>query len=108
MDIFERIAKDSGGPLGQYRDKAFGYYQLTRITTDELLYRLRSDGFPYSVFGDYSGYVEYAESRGDGDADVGEQLAEGTADEDQAKVEDEAAVEEAAQDETADSPDDKE
>ena len=31
MDIFERIAKDSGGPLGQYRDKAFGYFMFPNL-----------------------------------------------------------------------------
>ena len=31
MDIFERIAKDSGGPLGQYRDKAFGYFMFPKL-----------------------------------------------------------------------------
>ena len=31
MDIFERIAKDSGGPLGQYRKKAFGYYMYPKL-----------------------------------------------------------------------------
>ena len=31
MDIFERIAKDSGGPLGQYRKKAFGYYMFPKL-----------------------------------------------------------------------------
>ena len=25
MDIFERISKDSGGPIGQYRERADGY-----------------------------------------------------------------------------------
>ncbi len=32
MDIFERIAKDSGGPLGQYRKKAHGYYMFPKLT----------------------------------------------------------------------------
>lgn len=31
MDIFERIAKDSGGPLGQYRERAFGYYMYPKL-----------------------------------------------------------------------------
>lgn len=31
MDIFDRIAKDSGGPLGQYRQKAFGYYMYPKL-----------------------------------------------------------------------------
>ena len=31
MDIFDRIAKDSGGPLGQYRKKAFGYYMFPKL-----------------------------------------------------------------------------
>ncbi|MBR0224296.1 MAG: pyridoxal phosphate-dependent aminotransferase family protein, partial [Bacteroidales bacterium] len=31
MDIFERITKDSGGPLGQYRDKAFGYFMFPKL-----------------------------------------------------------------------------
>ena len=31
MDIFERIKRDSGGPLGQYRDKAFGYYMFPKL-----------------------------------------------------------------------------
>ena len=31
MDIFERIERDSGGPLGQYRDKAFGYYMFPKL-----------------------------------------------------------------------------
>lgn len=92
----------------EWVDKAFGYYQLTRITTDELLYRLRSDGFPYSVFGDYSGYVEYAESRGDGDADAGERIVEGETAKDDAEAEDEATSEETTADKTAGAPDGKE
>jgi glycine C-acetyltransferase len=31
MDIFERLSKDSGGPLGQYRDKAFGYFMFPKL-----------------------------------------------------------------------------
>ncbi len=31
MDIFERLSKDSGGPLGQYRDKAYGYYMFPKL-----------------------------------------------------------------------------
>ena len=31
MDIFDRIARDSGGPLGQYRQKAFGYYMYPKL-----------------------------------------------------------------------------
>ena len=31
MDIFERIAKDSGGPIGQYRDRADGYFAFPRL-----------------------------------------------------------------------------
>ena len=31
MDIFDRIARDSGGPLGQYRQKAFGYYMFPKL-----------------------------------------------------------------------------
>lgn len=31
MDIFERIAKDEGGPLGQYRKKAHGYYMFPKL-----------------------------------------------------------------------------
>ena len=31
MDIFDRIAKDSGGPLGQYRQRAFGYYMYPKL-----------------------------------------------------------------------------
>ena len=31
VDIFERIHKDSGGPIGQYFEKAFGYYMYPRL-----------------------------------------------------------------------------
>lgn len=31
MDIFERIAKDEGGPLGQYRKKAHGYFMYPKL-----------------------------------------------------------------------------
>ena len=31
LDIFDRIAKDSGGPIGQYQDSAFGYYMYPRL-----------------------------------------------------------------------------
>ncbi len=30
-DIFDRIEKDSGGPLGQYRKKAFGYFMYPKL-----------------------------------------------------------------------------
>jgi len=31
LDIFDRIVKDSGGPIGQYFDQAFGYYMYPRL-----------------------------------------------------------------------------
>ncbi len=31
MDIFERIKKDEGGPLGQYRKKAHGYFMFPKL-----------------------------------------------------------------------------
>jgi len=31
MDIFERINRDEGGPLGQYRRKAHGYYMFPKL-----------------------------------------------------------------------------
>ncbi|MCM1176154.1 MAG: aminotransferase class I/II-fold pyridoxal phosphate-dependent enzyme [Bacteroidales bacterium] len=31
MDIFDRIARDSGGPIGQYFEQAFGYYMYPRL-----------------------------------------------------------------------------
>ena len=31
VDIFDRIHKDSGGPIGQYLEKAFGYYMYPRL-----------------------------------------------------------------------------
>ncbi len=31
MEIFERIAKDSGGPIGQYKDRAHGYFTFPRL-----------------------------------------------------------------------------
>lgn len=31
MDIFERIAKDEGGPLGQYRKRAHGYFMFPKL-----------------------------------------------------------------------------
>ena len=31
VDIFDRIHKDSGGPIGQYFEKAFGYYMYPRL-----------------------------------------------------------------------------
>ncbi|MBO8465038.1 MAG: pyridoxal phosphate-dependent aminotransferase family protein [Bacteroidetes bacterium] len=30
-DIFDRIEKDSGGPLGQYRKRAFGYFMYPKL-----------------------------------------------------------------------------
>ena len=31
LDIFDRIERDSGGPIGQYFDKAYGYYMYPRL-----------------------------------------------------------------------------
>lgn len=31
LDIFDRIAKDAGGPIGQYFEQAFGYYMYPRL-----------------------------------------------------------------------------
>lgn len=31
VDIFDRISKNSGGPIGQYQDQAFGYYMYPRL-----------------------------------------------------------------------------
>lgn len=31
MDIFERIRKNSGGPIGQYKDRAHGYFVFPRL-----------------------------------------------------------------------------
>ncbi len=31
MDIFDRINKDSGGPLGQYREKTHGYFTFPKL-----------------------------------------------------------------------------
>ena len=31
MSIFERIKKSSGGPLGQYREKAEGYFVFPKL-----------------------------------------------------------------------------
>lgn len=31
MDIFERIGNDSGGPIGQYRERADGYFAFPRL-----------------------------------------------------------------------------
>ena len=31
MDIFERIKKDEGGPLGQYRKRAHGYFMFPKL-----------------------------------------------------------------------------
>ena len=31
MDIFERIRKDEGGPLGQYRKQAEGYHLFPKL-----------------------------------------------------------------------------
>ena len=31
MEIFERIAHDSGGPIGQYMDRIHGYFAFPRL-----------------------------------------------------------------------------
>ena len=31
MDIFDRIAHDEGGPLGQYRKRAHGYFMFPKL-----------------------------------------------------------------------------
>ena len=31
LDIFDRIERDSGGPIGQYYDQAFGYYMYPKL-----------------------------------------------------------------------------
>ena len=31
LDIFERIERDSGGPIGQYFEQGFGYYMYPRL-----------------------------------------------------------------------------
>ena len=28
LDIFDRIERDSGGPIGQYFSQAYGYYSI--------------------------------------------------------------------------------
>ncbi len=43
MDIFERISKDSGGPIGQYRERADGYFAFPRLE-GELGPRMVFDG----------------------------------------------------------------
>jgi glycine C-acetyltransferase len=43
MDIFERISKDSGGPIGQYRERADGYFAFPRLE-GELGPRMIFDG----------------------------------------------------------------
>ena len=30
-DIFDRIERDSGGPIGQYFEQGFGYYMYPRL-----------------------------------------------------------------------------
>ncbi len=43
MDIFERIANDEGGPLGQYRTRAHGYYAFPKLE-GELGPRMKFNG----------------------------------------------------------------
>ena len=31
LDIFDRISRDSGGPIGQYQAQGFGYYMFPRL-----------------------------------------------------------------------------
>lgn len=31
LDIFDRISRDSGGPIGQYQSQGFGYYMFPRL-----------------------------------------------------------------------------
>ena len=31
LDIFDRIERDSGGPIGQYFSQAYGYYMYPRL-----------------------------------------------------------------------------
>ena len=31
LDIFDRIERDSGGPIGQYFEQGFGYYMYPRL-----------------------------------------------------------------------------
>ena len=31
LDIFDRISRDSGGPIGQYAKQGFGYYMFPRL-----------------------------------------------------------------------------
>ena len=31
MDIFDRISHDAGGPIGQYFEKAAGYYMYPKL-----------------------------------------------------------------------------
>jgi glycine C-acetyltransferase len=31
LDIFDRIRKSTGGPIGQYREKAEGYFAFPRL-----------------------------------------------------------------------------
>ncbi|MBQ0149914.1 MAG: aminotransferase class I/II-fold pyridoxal phosphate-dependent enzyme [Bacteroidales bacterium] len=31
LDIFDRISRDAGGPIGQYYDQAFGYYMYPKL-----------------------------------------------------------------------------
>ena len=43
MDIFERINKDEGGPLGQYRARGHGYFTFPKLE-GEIAPRMRFNG----------------------------------------------------------------
>ena len=51
MDIFERIKKDSGGSLGQYRKKAHGYFMFPKLEGEiaPLYYDKNSKGVRYAI-----------------------------------------------------------
>ena len=36
LDIFDRIERDSGGPIGQYFSQAYGYYMYPRLENSDL------------------------------------------------------------------------
>ena len=64
MDIFERIQKDEGGPLGQYRKRAHGYYMFPKLEGEIQPYmRFQGKEVLAWTFNNYLGLANHPEIR---------------------------------------------
>ncbi|MCL2727228.1 MAG: aminotransferase class I/II-fold pyridoxal phosphate-dependent enzyme [Bacteroidales bacterium] len=64
MDIFERIQKDEGGPLGQYRKRAHGYFMFPKLEGEiEPYMKFQGKEVLAWTFNNYLGLANHPEVR---------------------------------------------